>query len=140
MTYFEVTKENVNELPVIEWNSDRDELFDSVLIVPTDDIHDSGYKCMQFVFCKGYLAVKRVDRGSDVIHIDGIGGYGEWNPVTGFPELVPPKSWSIDCTPNGFLRMFLGFGWYIKPGDGLSDFDIFAVKKEATDDGTIEVS
>lgn len=133
MTIFEVTKENVCEIPLIEWGENIDELFDGVLIVPTDEVHDSGYGCMQFVFCHGKEAVKRVCRGSDVLHIDGIGGYGEYGDrwLPGVPKFLPVRWWRIDCTPNGFLRLFTS-KHRIKPGDGLSDFCIYAVddKKE----------
>lgn len=127
MTYFEVTKENVETIPLLEWHFDKQigDLFDSILIVPTDDIHDSGYRCMQHVLCKGSEAVKRIYRGSDVIHIDGIGGYGIFNGY--IPEVVKPVGWSIDCTPNGFLRIFIGHR-KIMVGNGLSDFDIYSVE------------
>lgn len=130
MTIFEITKENVKELPLIDWLDNHDELFDSIVIVPTGEIHESGYQCMEFVFCNGDEAVKRVDRGSDVLHIDGIGGYGgriTWNKP--LPTTLPLRSWSIDCTPNGFLRLFSS-RCRIKGSDGLSSYEIFGVGKE----------
>ena len=62
MTIFELNLENINELPLIDWNTKDDGLYTSVVIVPTGEIHDSGYQCMQFVFCRGTEALKRVDR------------------------------------------------------------------------------
>lgn len=139
MTIFEVTKENVENLPLIKWNEETDETFDGVLIVPTGEVHESGYGCMQFIFCHGEEAVKRVCRGSDVLHIDGIGGYGEYNDrwAFGVPQNLPVRWWRIDCTPNGFLRLFTS-KHEIKPGDGLSDFSIYAVddEKEIKNDKT----
>ena len=127
MTIFELTKENVNELPVIEWDTKCDDLYDGIVIMPTDETHESGYQCMQFVFCRGMDVYKRVDRGSDVLHLDGIGGYGEFKGY--ILRNIHPRDWSIDCTPNGYLRIFTS-RYHIKVGDGLSSFSIYTIEKE----------
>ena len=127
MTIFELNLENINELPLIDWNTKDDGLYTSVVIVPTGEIHDSGYQCMQFVFCRGTEALKRVDRGSDVLHLDGIGGYGEMLEYMG--RRICPRDWAIDCTPNGYLRLFSS-RYDIKVGDGLSSFDIYTTDAE----------
>ena len=129
MTIFELTKENVNELPLIEWQGKDDDLYDGIVIVPKDETHDSGYQRMQFVFCHGHDACKRVDRGSDVLHLDGIGGYGEFLGIMRVPNRVRPRDWSIDCTPNGYLRIFSG-RYGIKVGDGINSFSVYAIEKE----------
>lgn len=49
--------------------------FNNIIIVPTDNVHDSGYRCMKFVLWnsqKGEI-VGVVSGWSDVIHPNGIG-------------------------------------------------------------------
>ena len=85
--------------------------FNGIIIVPTHELHDSGYSCMKFVLLNHAKIVGCVGGGSDVIHINGIGGYGnifnmeeyEQAVCTGKVKVV---SWSIDCLPNGLIRLF----------------------------------
>lgn len=93
-------------------------------------LHDSGYRCMDFVAVdKKNEAICRLAGCSDVIHIDGIGGYGKWSAETGVPKLVTPSDWSIDClAKSGLLRMFCRGS--IDVGAALSSFEIYAVKEK----------
>lgn len=76
----------------------------SLVIIPLRRKHDSGYRMMDFLAVGfGDLPICRVSGISDVLHIDGIGGYGD-PPNHSF---VAPKGWSIDCLPvSGLLRLF----------------------------------
>lgn len=119
MTIFEITKENIKDLPTLSYYGDET-LYNSIVIVPTDEIHDSGYRCMDFVFCDKEKAIGVVRCGSDVLHLD-------WG------SFIDPKyqdktnrGWSIDCTPNGFLRIFT---WEnIKNMGGFSSYCVYKVK------------
>lgn len=68
----------------------QDELFNEVVIVPTDDVHDSGYRCMKFVLCRRGEIVGCVGGGSDVVH----------------PNFFSPVIISMDClTTSGCIRL-----------------------------------
>jgi len=114
------------ELPHRKW----DEVIecDSLIILPMPTRHDSGYRNMYFVAVSGDKAVL-IGGGSDVIHIDGIGGYGiNWvKKYGGVPKFIPPSGWSIDCLPvSGLLRMWPS-SQRIHCGTALSSFEIYAL-------------
>jgi hypothetical protein len=121
-----MTREEFSGVPFGEWNKPP-ATFESLVIVPTTEIHDSGYLVMEFVLAGGdNLPICRLG-GSDVVHLDGIGGYGkDWLERLGtVPEHGPLSSWSIDCLPkSGLLRLFAR-----KPmscGPALSSFEVFS--------------
>lgn len=83
------------------------EPFRSIIIVPTGEIHDSGFECMKFILTDGAKLVGVVGGGSDVININGIGGYGKDFRTAIATGMVPCVDWSIDCLPeSGCLRLF----------------------------------
>lgn len=117
-----MTKEDFLKVPERKSFNSEIELFNSMVIIPMDYLHDSGYRCMDFV------AVDRKDEPicklsgcSDVIHFDGIGGYGK-SCLVGVTNR-PIQGWSIDCLPCGLLRIFCN-GW-IEAGHALIDFSIY---------------
>lgn len=83
-----------------------------VVLLPAGDDeepHDSGYRVMDFVPCDRNTPLGRIGAYSDVLHIDGIGGFGfNWLQKYGtVPRAVPPHGWSIDCLHgSGLLRLF----------------------------------
>ena len=80
--------------------------FSAFVIVPTDEIHDSGWRCMKFILLYQGEIVGVVSGWSDVVHINGIGGYGKnyGDLVSGMVKRV---GWSIDCLPvSGCIRLF----------------------------------
>ena len=109
------------------------ETFDSVVIVPMKENHDSDFSCMKFILLKHFDIVGVVGGGSDVIHINGIGGYGDWKKgKINFSK--PPKGydWSIDCLPKSkCVRLFI-LGQKELYTDGLvySDFNIYVKEEE----------
>ena len=114
-------RRDFDNLPVHKWDEPL-EPFDSLVIIPTYKKHDSGFQIMDFVPCNSkHEPICRIHRGSDVIHIDGLGGYGEW--AGNVPKTRPIEAWSIDCLPCGYLRLFCR--GRISTGYGLSDFEIF---------------
>lgn len=83
------------------------EPFHSIIIVPTEEIHDSGFVCMKFILADGAKLVGVVGGWSDVININGIGGYGKDFRTAITTRMVPCVDWSIDCLPeSGCLRLF----------------------------------
>lgn len=119
-------KIDFNSLPHISGIDGTNEEFDSLIIIPSRHKHDSGYLCMSVVGCKGNKAVCIMGGGSDVIHFDGIGGYGDWykSLSSKIPKKIPPKAWSIDCIPCGYLRIFARHK--ITIGSMFSSFEIYA--------------
>jgi hypothetical protein len=100
--------------------------FHSLVIIPTGEIHDSGFRCMEFVAVgKNDEPICKLSGGSDVIHIDGIGGYGEWRACDGGPRLVVPYGWRIDCIPCGYLRLFGDWHGLKAEQDYCSDFEVY---------------
>ena len=87
------------------------EAFNGLIIVPTNELHDSGYSCMKFVLLNDHRVVGCVGGGSDIIHINGIGGYGNIFNMKEYEKAVSTGkvnvvSWCIDCLPNGLIRLF----------------------------------
>ena len=109
-----------------------------IVIVPLDEIHDSGYRCMKFILIgKGGVILGAVGGCSDVIHINGIGGYGDYQTCQESIKTgkIDVAAWSIDCLPeSGCLRLFNCHG-SMKLDDFIgSDFEVYAVKKEKKDE------
>jgi hypothetical protein len=128
-----MTRKEIEDWPDRGWNKDIG-VFDSLIILPTRRIHDSGYRCMDFVAVRDNMPVCRLSGCSDVVHIDGIGGYGHrgFRDGMGLPILVPPKMWSIDCLKvSGLLRLFSHEK--LSAGAALSSFEIYSVPKDKAD-------
>lgn len=125
------TRKELEALPHRKsWSEDV--ICNSLVILPLRRKHDSGYACMDFVAVMDDNPMVRLSGCSDVVHIDGIGGYGErTNRIgMGLPSVLPIRAWSIDCLKNGLLRLFVsnGNGWnHIKCGASLSSFEIYSV-------------
>ena len=91
-------------------------------------MHDSGWRCMDYVAIVDGEAVCRLAGGSDVLHIEGIGGYG-YNWLRRFndvPRFVHIAGWSFDCLPkSGLLRLWPDSK--IIYGTALSSFEIYSM-------------
>lgn len=86
----EISREELNALP-FSTSEIIGKPFSQVIIIPTDDIHDSGFRCMKYILLKwenGLNVVGVVGGYSDVIHL--------WNSKA-----------NIDCLPCGYLRVLL---------------------------------
>jgi len=122
------TRKEFSVLPDRKWGEDIGE-FDSLIILPLRRLHDSGFRCLDFVAAIGNKPICLLSGCSDIIHIDGIGGYGyNWLQNSGgIPNTVVPVGWNIDCLKtSGLLRIFTG-GKLIA-GEALSSFEIYAIK------------
>ena len=109
-------------------NFEPKENFNGCIIIPTGDMHDSGFMCMKFALTQNDKVVGCVGGGSDVIHINGIGGYGKYE--NGFESAIITQKvsrvgWRIDCLPNGLLRLFSD-NWLSIDDIICSDFALYA--------------
>jgi hypothetical protein len=101
-------------------------------IYELNGMHDSGFRRMDFVACKDGKPICKLSGCSDVVHFDGIGGFGyDWAHRYGtVPRLIPPSGWSMDCLArSGLLRIFPNTR-RIHVGLALSSFEIYAVPEE----------
>ena len=124
----EMTRKEFEAIPHHDFDKDLG-TFASLVILPLRTMHDSGYRCMDFVAVNvNDEPICRLSGCSDIIHIDGIGGYGyRWIRKGGVPEMIPPKGWSIDCLPkSGLLRIFANNG--LIQGGPFSSFELWAEK------------
>ena len=87
----EISREELNALPFSTSEIVGKE-FSNIIIVPTDEMHVSGFRCMKYILLKWkdeyYEVVGVVGGYSDVIHL--------WNGNA-----------RIDCLPCGYLRVRL---------------------------------
>lgn len=130
MKIHEMTKEDFSKVPIRRNFMAPVPMFKSLVIIPTDQEHDSGYLCMEFVAVnKDDEPIVRMSGCSDVLDINGIGGYGNWRLCSGIPKTIPPISWRIDCLPkSGYLRLFCDH--FLTCGDSLSNFEVYASEVE----------
>jgi len=119
-------------------NFGRDAVFDSVIIVPTNELHDSGFRCMKFILCNHGVIVGCVGGMSDVVMPNGIGNLGWWKPNDFshrlYAGMVPYLGLSMDCLPgSNCIRLMMSMECVREPGDYiLSDFCFYS-KKEIDD-------
>lgn len=130
MNIKKMTRDDFKRVPFREHFDSELPPFESLVIIPTDEQHDSGWQCMEFVGVDENMEpVVRMSGCSDVIHIDGIGGYGKWDGDGKLPRSRPIQAWSIDCLPkSGYLRLFCH--GQIVVGHDLSSFEIFWKERE----------
>ena len=90
------------------------EPFNGFIVIPQMDceLHDSGYRMLKIALTNHGRVVGCVEGCSDVIHLNGIGGYGKFGDK--YQERVKTKlgpiiDWSIDVAPNGLVRVFCSY-------------------------------
>ena len=106
MNIFDMTKEDFEKVLIRDGYSEDIGEFSSLVIIPMGYAHDSGWMCMDFVaVTKEGEPICRLSGWSDVLRLDGIGGYGNWRGGE-IPNYIEPEGWSIDCLPCGYLRVF----------------------------------
>ena len=101
------------------------EEFNSIILVPTGELHDSGWETMRFVLVNGGKIVGVVSGWSDVLHINGI-----WRWLFQSEEEVLPTNWTIDCLPGSHLMRLMCNRACALREPITSDFEVF-VKQEA---------
>lgn len=121
-TAYEMTVEELMAVKLRKWNEET--ICWSVVIIPLDTTHDSGYRNMLFVAIDGDgYPIHAVSGISDVIHFDGISCN---NSRFNNGEHIESR-WNIDCLPNGLLRIFSS-GKQIVISNTMSSMEIFTVK------------
>lgn len=130
LNIMEMKRKDFEGLPCRDWNQELKHKITALVIIPgpAKRLHESGYRLLDFCACDGIHPICLLSGCSDVLHIDGIGGFGkDWAKKYGTcPKLIPPSGWSIDCLPaSGFLRLFRIRG-EISVGAALSSFECFA--------------
>jgi len=91
---------------------------------------------MDYVAVVDGKAVCRISGCSDVLHIEGIGGYGyRWlERHRDVPRFVPVAGWSFDCLlGSGLLRLWPSSRKQLIYGCSLSSFEIYSSDGEIAD-------
>ena len=107
-----------------------EEKFNGVVIVPTNNTHSSGWRSMKYILVNGERIVGSLGGGSDVLHINGIGGFGYGADLDDSIKsgTVKRVAYKIDClNKSGCLRLFADH-WLTLGDDylGTSDFMVYA--------------
>lgn len=126
----------LKELRAIE-NFGENEEFSAFVIVPMDELHDSGFRIMKFILERDGKIVGAVSGWSDVIHVNGIGGYGEFDntyPIRLKSQLVPRVGIQMDCLPeSGCVRFFCGRDMIMKADNFIGSDFVFYFKKRRSE-------
>lgn len=105
------------------------ETFVSVIIVPTDEIHDSGFRCMKFILTDGDRIVGVVDTGSDVVWPNGVCNFGR-NMLGNFIDKIPYMGLHMDCLKESrCIRIMLSKRCVLDDFIG-SDFIFYTIEEE----------
>lgn len=97
----EMTKKELMELE----NFIPKKNFTGIVIVPMNYKHDNGFQCMKYILLNHNEIVGVLGGGSDVMHINGIGGYGKNPDYTS--RIIRAHDLRIDCLPKSkCLRLF----------------------------------
>jgi len=105
------------------------ETFTSVIIVPTDYVHDSGFRCMKFILTDEGRIVGVVDTGSDVVWPNGVCNFGR-NWLGTFMDAIPYMGLHMDCLAESrCVRIMLSKKCIVDDFIG-SDFIFYTVEEE----------
>ena len=82
-----MTKKDFENLPKCESGI----VYRSFIVIPINRKHDSGYRCMKFVLCRGSTPLGIVDTGTDSVQF-----------------CIPPSTskWNMDCLYKSKLLRF----------------------------------
>ena len=114
----------------------ENEEFSAFVMVPMEELHDSGYRCMKFILERDREIVGAVSGWSDVVHINGIGSYGAYGDDFKSAlksQMVPRVGMSMDCLPkSGCLRFMCNDRDKIMKAENFigSDFIFYFKKRE----------
>lgn len=140
-----MTREELLAIPFREdWHNEAGP-FTAIIIVPLDDIHESGWRKMDFIGCRGGFPVCRLSGQSDSLSLLGIGGRGRRlrrmgrtgdEDVYNEEEVPQRHGWQIDCLPtSGLLRLgddtgTLSVERLLNETDAYSTFDLYVNPKD----------
>lgn len=139
MDYTHWTVEQFKALPEpSSFTNEEVGLIEGLIIMPTDNLHDSGYRLMEFVTIQDDVPTYRVSGCSDVLHLGGIGGYNisRYNfdnmDMLIHRGMMPRIEWRIDCLPiSGLVRLFCGKKMYL--GESLLEMGIFVIEDKTNE-------
>lgn len=118
MDIFRMKQSDFKNIPLL--TNTEQIVFDSLVILPSSKIHNSGWRIMEFVIVKHNEPLFKISGNVDVLNIDGIGGYGS----EGIPRTRPIEGWKIDCLPCGLLRLYNDKQLMVQ-GYPVSDYEVF---------------
>lgn len=84
----------------------KDILFDRVVIVPTKEVHDSGYLIMRLVFCYKDEIICSLNSSTDVLELGGIGGRCYYTNKVREDVFEHKGGYCIDVFPGGYVSLF----------------------------------
>lgn len=124
----------LEELRAIE-NFGEQEEFSAFAIVPMEELHESGYRVMKFILERDGKIVGAVSGWSDMVHVNGIGGYGAYGDdfMSALKSQMTPRvAIRLDCLPtSGCIRFFCDRDSIMKAEDFIgSDFIFYFRKRE----------
>jgi hypothetical protein len=140
-----MTREELLAVPFREDRQNEAGPFTSIIIVPLDDIHESGWRKMDFIGCRDRFPVCRLSGQSDNLSLLGIGGRGrrlrrlgkDNDEIVYDEEEVPCRhGWQIDCLPtSGLLHLWddtgtLSVEHLLNETDAYSTFDLYVNPKD----------
>lgn len=142
MKITEMSKQDFASVPYLDIFSDWEKLapngrleFNGIVIIPVENedgtinLHDSGWGCMAFCLIdENDEPIGTIGGGSDVVNLDGIGGYGfDWiSKYGGVPRHIPIHAWSLDLLPCGYLRIWACRHLFLKDPLICSSVEVFA--------------
>lgn len=111
--------------------------FNEVFVCNTGEKHESGYYCMKFILVYGDKIVGCVGGFCDIINLNGIGGYGDYEHFsnvqrTGF---CPVIDWNIDICDFGVFRIFSQKKYLKLDAIITSQFSIYDSREEIRPEG-----
>lgn len=119
----------VEDFKAVHIRNVDDDLSDvqSVVILPTEEIHDSGFMLMNLVVVNSDFRPICRTLNNDVVCLDGLLGSGKGN---GFLEnVIPVKGWRIDCLPCGLVRIFSDYRLELEH-TGSPAISVYSIKEE----------
>lgn len=128
MDLLKLKKEDFENLPSKNCEyKDKENPFHSFILIPTEEIHDSEWGCIKIVGIDYENNMYELTKWSDVIHLDGIGGYGlDFENIRS--NKIEVHGWSIDLLPCGYFRLWSN-GKNIL-GSCMSSFEIYGLGRE----------
>jgi len=142
MKITEMSKQDFASVPYLDTYHDWEKLapnghlkFKSLVIIPVEnedgkiDLHDSGWGNMSFCLIDtNGEPIGKVGGGSDVVNLDGIGGYdADWlSKYDRLPRLIPIHGWTLDLLPCGYLRVWARKHLFINDRLICSNMEVFA--------------
>ena len=100
--------------------------FNAIVIVPTGELHESDFECMKYILLDHFEIVGAVSGWSDVVHVDGIGGYGK--NLSDYGKLKKARDLNIDCLPKSHCLRLFSMSQYFELDDFIGSDFIFYFK------------